>query len=178
LAAHLQASIEAHFEMSAELSAILSQASNLGEWNTQWEAIQRQADAVVAQRPSDLDQASLTDADADYQQFLIQAYHFKDYLKQMPRLKRVVESGIDSYLCLQILADLADSIKHGRGVRRNPRSGFDPVLQPAEGVFKGPMRSWHLRVNIAHGPATVDGIQLVHDVIAAWNALLTGWGLI
>jgi hypothetical protein len=178
LAAHLRASIEARSEMSAELSATLSQVSNLGQWNSQWEAIQRQADAVVAQRPSDLNQASLTDADADYQRFLIQAYHFKDYLKQMPRLKPVVEAGIDSYPCLQILADLADSMKHGRGPRRNPRSGFDPVLQPAEGVFRGPMRSWHLRVTIAHGPATVDGIELVHDIIGAWNALLAGWGLI
>ncbi|HVX20457.1 MAG TPA: hypothetical protein VHB02_03845 [Acidimicrobiales bacterium] len=164
--------------MSGSLTATLVPTGDLQDWQSQWEVIQRRATAIQAQRPSDLDQASLMDADADYQRFLMQAWHLRDYLKRIPTLKPTVDAKVDSEPSLLLLADLADSIKHGRGRRRNPKSGIDPVLRPATGDFAGPMRTWHLKVTILHGPMTIDGIQFVRDVIAAWTAVLTRLGLI
>jgi len=113
--------------------------------------------------------------------FFIQAYHFKDALKDAaPALGLNVsdiEDAITNDPSLALLADLANLDKHFK-LTRTPRSGCVPVIEQISGVDSSTGTGWFLSVKIKHGAIVLDGIAVAKDTIAAWKEKLLAWGIL
>jgi hypothetical protein len=65
--------------------------------------------------------------------------------------------------------------KHGK-LSNPPRSGEAPVLS-VSGV-SNKAEGWHLSLRIQHKGATLDGLTVAAEAVAAWEMHLRQWGLI
>ena len=85
-----------------------------------------------------------------------------------------IEHSINAEPSLALAADLANLDKHGK-LDRRPRSGYVPKITRASSVSVP--GGWRMRLVIEHGSDNLDALDVAREAVAAWNRVLSGFGL-
>jgi hypothetical protein len=178
----------AHFErtcgdavnFSGNLSTELTPAAQVRDWRQRWLEIQSHLTRLCAPHSEILSGESIQTANHELQSFFAQAYHLKDLLIEDANTtgisRTTIEDAIKQDARLSLLADLANLDKHGK-LSKPPRSGEVPVVGPVSGV-SNKAEGWHLSLKVQHKGATLDGLTVAAEAVAAWEIHLRQWGVI
>jgi len=178
--AHLQRTCGDAVNFSGSLSMELSPAAQVRDWRQRWLEIQSHLRRLCAPHSETLSGESIQTANHELQSFFVQAYHLKDLLIEDANTtgisRATIESAIKQDAHLSLLADLANLDKHGK-LSNPPRSGDVPVMMNVSGV-SNKAEGWHLSLKVQRKGATLDGLTVAAQAVAAWEMHLRQWGLI
>jgi hypothetical protein len=149
-------------------------------WRDRWAQMEREAPRIGGPLTGPLSREAIAGAAWQLKEFFVTCYHLKDDLiHDSPGGlgRQAIEQAVTNSAALALLADVANTIKHGI-LTRQTRTGVAPVFGPVKGTSRSAVDDWDLGLEIVHGPTTVDGVRLALDAVAAWRAALLGWGLI
>ena len=169
-----------HFNVSDSPSVELTPAAQVRDWRRRWLEIQSHLTRLCAPHSETFSGESIQTANHELQSFFVQAYHLKDSLIEDAKTTGIssitIENAITQDAHLSLLADLANLDKHGE-LSQPPRSGEVPVIMSVSGRSDKP-EGWHLSLKIQHKGATLDGLTVAAEAVAAWEKHLRQWGLI
>ena len=177
--AHIERTCSDAVNFSDSLSMELTPAAQVRDWRQRWLEIQSHLRRLCAPHSETLSGESIQTANHELQSFFVQAYHLKDSLIQDANTtgisSDIIENAISQDAHLSLLADLANLDKHGK-LSKPPRSGEIPVMS-VSGV-SNKAEEWHLSLRVQHKGATLDGLTVAAEAVAAWEMHLRQWGLI
>ena len=176
---HFERTCSDAVNFSGSLSMELSPAAQVRDWRQRWLEIQSHLRRLCAPHSETLSGESIQTANHELQSFFVQAYHLKDLLIEAANTtgisRTTIEDAIKQDARLSLLADLANLDKHGK-LSKPPRSGEVPVIGAVSGV-SNKAEGWHLSLRVQHKGATLDGLTVAAEAVAAWEMHLRQWGL-
>jgi hypothetical protein len=178
----IQLGIAEELTASDELTVGMSPGDQSRGWSRRWSDIQDDLNRLTATQETQLSGKGILEARHQLFAFYVHAYHLKDALKAesgpLGLSEEAIEKAITAEPALALLADLANLDKH-LNLDRPPRSGDVPQIGNATGLQGGSGEGgWRLRQPITHHGQESDGVKIAEDAVAAWERLLSSWGLL
>jgi hypothetical protein len=163
--------------VAVSVAAELEPADQSHGWRHDWRHITEEVERLGGPQPGPVDADAIHRAAMDLRHLYVAIYSFKDALKAEQAVMPIqrVEDAIDESPDLQLIADLANLVKHG--TLTSLRSGTAPEFVCRRGAT-GSGAGWIIKVTIQHGDHRRDGIEVARRAVESWRTVLEGWGLL
>jgi hypothetical protein len=131
---------------------------------------------------------STADAQDATEDFVSHAYHFKDFLKEeFPGKAQRIEEFITSSRVLSLVADLQNSFKHAKDVKKRRKKHEKKTGSPTIGdlvrinthtTLDEKTWTWSQRLEITFQNAKFDAYDLAAETVKAWDDFLAAESIV
>lgn len=148
------------------------------DWAVRLDDLERRAASVARERTAAIDRDAVVGAAAEAKALVVDLYSFKDHLKDASAVHGVPGADIEAHVSntptLSLLADLANTIKHG-ALNKPPRSGAAPTIRDAAAA-SGTDGGWRVRVPFNHRGDSHDATAFTAAAAAEWRRFMQDRG--